>query len=215
MLRSRRILSPRSFLRPFSSSTPPTPSSSTSLFSPTAHILPIDPSSSEGKRLRWRYVLPAFATHACIGSPYGWSAVSSVLTREHGFVVSAASDWTFAETTMPLSIVFIFQGVGAAAAGKWQARVGARTAMTAASFFCGGGLMLGGIGIATHSLPALYLGYGFLAGCGIGLAYTPPVQALLQWFPDKKGLASGLTIAGFGSGVFVCVCVFVCMHMCV
>ena len=71
-------------------------------FAPDAHVIDEDPLSASGKSARWKYVLPAAATHACIGSPYAWSAVSSVLTREHGFVVSAASDWTFAETTVPL-----------------------------------------------------------------------------------------------------------------
>ena len=178
-------------------------STKSGFFAPDAHIVDEDPLSESGKRARWWNVAPAFATHACIGSPYAWSAVSSVLTREHGFVVSAASDWTFAETTLPLSIVFMLQGVGAAVAGKWQARVGPRVAMTAAGFCFGGGLMLGGAGIAMHSLPLLYAGYGLLGGTGIGLGYTPPVQTLLQWFPDKKGLASGMTIAGFGSGALL------------
>jgi MFS family permease len=82
-------------------------------------------------------------------------------------------------------------------------RVGPRAAMTAASACFGGGLIIGGIGIDMHSLPLMYAGYGLLGGTGVGLAYTPPVQALISWFPDKKGLASGLTIAGFGSGALV------------
>ena len=82
-------------------------------------------------------------------------------------------------------------------------KVGARKAMAAASIAFGGGLTLGAAGLYLHSLPLLYLGYGFLGGTGIGLAYTPPVQTLMQWFPDKKGIASGLTIAGFGSGALL------------
>ncbi|CAN0032116.1 unnamed protein product, partial [Phaeothamnion confervicola] len=74
--------------------------------------------------------------------------------------------------------------------------------VTAAGCF-GGGLLVGAAGIYTHSLPLLYLGYGVLGGCGVGLAYTPPLQALIAWFPDKKGLASGLTLAGFGSGALL------------
>ena len=81
--------------------------------------------------------------------------------------------------------------------------VGARKAMAIASLAFGGGLSLGAAGLYFHSLPLLYLGYGFLGGTGIGLAYTPPVQTLMQWFPDKKGIASGLTIAGFGSGALL------------
>ena len=92
---------------------------------------------------------------------------------------------------------------GYALAGKWQLRVGPRAAMLAAAACFGGGLVLGGAGVASHNLALLYAGYGLLGGCGVGIAYTPPVQALIQWFPDRKGLASGMTIAGFGSGALV------------
>lgn len=75
-----------------------------------------------------------------------------------------------------MSIIFLLQGVSAAVAAKWCMRVGARAAMTVAGFCFGGGLIIGSAGIAIHSLPLLYAGYGVLAGCGIGIAYTPPVQ---------------------------------------
>jgi MFS family permease len=87
--------------------------------------------------------------------------------------------------------------------GKWQLRVGPRMSLVVAGACFGGGLMLGALGISMHSLPLLYLGYGVLGGTALGLAYTPPVQALFAWFPDKRGLASGLTIAGFGSGALI------------
>ena len=60
--------------------------------------------------------------------------------------------------------------------------------MALASVVFGSGVALGGLAIHLHSLPLLYLGYGVLAGTGLGLAYTPPLQLLLQWFPDKKGI---------------------------
>lgn len=152
---------------------------------------------------RWLIALPAFATHMCIGAPYAWSAMSWPLTRENGFVTSAASDWSLAETTLPLSIVFLMHGITAALAGKWQMKVGPKAAIAAASVCFGGGLLIGSLGISMHNLWMIYLGYGVLGGTGLGLAYTPPVQALINWFPDKKGVASGLTIAGFGSGALV------------
>jgi MFS family permease len=145
-------------------------------------------------------VLPAFATHMCLGSPYGWSAVSGTLAREIGFAVPAADDWAFSEVTLPLSLVFALQGIAAAAGGKWQMKVGHRIAMLVAGGCFGGGLSLAALGIHLHNLPLLYAGYGLLAGTGVGLGYTPPLAALMEWFPDKKGLASGLCIAGFGSG---------------
>jgi MFS family permease len=148
-------------------------------------------------------MVPAFATHMCIGSPWAWSIMADVITRENGFVTSAASDWTLMESAFPLSIVFLVLGVSASIVGKWQMKVGARHAMALAAGAFGGGCIVGAAGIHFHSLPLLYLGYGCMAGTGLGLSYTPPVQTLMQWMPDKKGIASGLTIAGFGSGALV------------
>lgn len=109
--------------------------------------------------------------------------MADVITREIGFVAPAAADWTMMEAAFPLSIVFVMQGISASVVGRWQLKVGARKAMTLASLSFGGGLMLGAAGIYFHSLPLLYAGYGFFGGTGIGLAYTPPVQTLMQWFP--------------------------------
>ena len=159
--------------------------------------------ASESFKNRWSMIAPAFAVHMCIGTPWAWSIMADAVTREYGFVTSAAADWSLMEAAMPLSIVFLMMGVTSSTVGKWQIKVGTRTAMAAASFAFGGGCLLGAAGIHLHSLPLLYAGYGFLAGTGIGLTYTPPVQTLMQWFPDKKGIASGLTIAGFGGGALV------------
>jgi len=159
--------------------------------------------ASESTTNRWAFVLPAFATHACIGAPYAWSLMTGPLTREYGFVTSSAADWTFEEATFPIMIIFFLQGAAAAAGAKWQIRVGARKSIALAGACWGGGLMLGALGIHLHSLPLLYVGYGFFGGIGVGIGYTPPVQALIQWFPDRKGLASGMCIAGFGSGAII------------
>ncbi|CAB1098230.1 unnamed protein product [Ectocarpus sp. CCAP 1310/34] len=152
---------------------------------------------------RWAMVAPAFLTHMCIGSPWAWSVMSGTISRELGIVSSAAGDWSMAEATMPMSIVFATLGLAAALGGSWAHKVGPRMSMSAASLFFGGGVMIGGLGVEYHSLPLLYGGYGVLAGTGLGLAYTPPIQTLMGWFPDKRALASGLTIAGFGSGALV------------
>jgi MFS family permease len=129
--------------------------------------------------------------------------MADVATREIGFVAPAAADWTLMQASFPMSTVFLMLGLSASVVGKWQMNVGARTAMAASACTFGGGSILGAAGIYFHSLPLLYFGYGFLGGTGIGLAYTPPVATLMQWFPDKKGIASGLTIAGFGSGALL------------
>lgn len=152
---------------------------------------------------RWLMVVPAFATHMAIGSPWAWSMMADVLTREQGFVAPAVGDWSMMESAYPLSLVFLVLGLSASVVGKWQMKVGARHAMAMAAAAFGGGSLVGAAGIYMHSLPLMYAGYGVLGGLGLGLSYTPPVQTLMQWFPDKKGVASGLTIAGFGSGALV------------
>ena len=149
---------------------------------------------------RWLMVIPAFTTQMCLGAPYAWSLMADVTTREIGIVAPAAADWSLMETAFPLSLVFIMHGLSASLLGKWQMKVGPRASMAAASVAFGGGIMIGAAGIYTHSIPLLYGGYGILGGLGIGLAYTPPIQTLISWFPDKKGLASGIVVAGFGSG---------------
>jgi MFS family permease len=149
---------------------------------------------------RWVMVAPAFLTHMAIGSPYAWSAVSGVLAHELGVVAAAADDWSLSATTVPLSLVFFGQGIAAAVGGTWLAKVGPRAGMTIAAAAFGGGVALAALGVWTHSLPLVYAGYGVLAGTGVGLGYTPPLQTLMEWLPDRRGLASGLVIAGFGSG---------------
>jgi len=167
------------------------------LLCPESNVAP------EGFKHRWAMAIPAFATHLCIGSPYAWSLMADMITKEYGFVGPAAADWTLFQAALPLSVVFVLQGLSAGVLGSWQLKAGPRKSIAVASLAFGGGLALGALGIHLHSLPLLYLGYGALAGTGIGFAYTPPVQALMQWFPDKKGIASGITIAGFGSGALL------------
>jgi len=148
---------------------------------------------------RWSMFLPAVLTHVSLGAPYGWSAISSALSREHGFVVSAASDWSLELATYPMSIILAAGGISAAMMGKWQLKAGVRKSMASGGVCFGSGLAITAAGVMSHSLPLVYAG-NLLSGLGYGLAYTPPIQALINWFPDKKGLASGIVIGGFGSG---------------
>lgn len=157
--------------------------------------------ASAGFTNRWAMMVPAFTTHLCLGGPgFGWSVLSSAIVREHGFVCAAATDWTLFDVTMPMPIFFTFLGIAGASFGKWQNVVGPRMAIAAGGLLFGGGMCVGALGIATHSLPLLYFGFGVLGGAGTGLCYTPPMQALMLWFPDKKGLAMGCLVAGFGAG---------------
>jgi len=148
---------------------------------------------------RWTMFVPAFVTHVALGAPYGWSAISASLTRETGLVASAASDWTLDLCTYPMSVMIAAGGISAALFGKWTMKVGVRRSLATGGMLFGSGWLLSALGVYTHTLPVLYAG-NLLCGIGYGCAYTPPIQALIEWFPDRKGLASGLVIAGFGSG---------------
>lgn len=159
--------------------------------------------ASETFKNRWAMAVPAFTTHLCIGSPWAWSLVADVLSRNNGFVAPAASDWSLYEAAFPLSLVFLMQGVCASVVGKWQQKVGPQKTLIASACCFGGGMLVGAAGIHLHSLPLMYAGVGFLGGTGCGLAYTPAVATLMEWFPDRKAIASGLTIAGFGCGSLV------------
>lgn len=146
--------------------------------------------------------VPAFTTHICLGAPYGWSAISHRLSLEQGMVSPAPGDWSLEQTTWPMAIMIASGGVSAALLASWTVRVGVRRAMAMGALMFGTGMMVTSYGVMSHSLPVLYLG-NIISGIGYGCAYTPPLQALIDWFPDKKGLASGLVIAGFGSGALV------------
>lgn len=96
-----------------------------------------------------------------------------------------------------------FAGLVAALSGAWSDREGPRKSVALAGVLWGGGLALGGLGVMTNQLPLVYFGYGVVGGTGIGFAYGPPVATLIKWFPDRKGLASGMAIMGFGTGAMV------------
>ena len=96
-----------------------------------------------------------------------------------------------------------FMGVTVFFAGPWIDRVGPRTAGLAAGSLWGSGLALTAVGTATHTLPLLYLGYGMLGGVGFGLGLMSPTANMVNWFPDRKGLATGLCLCGFGGGAMV------------
>jgi len=148
---------------------------------------------------RWSMFVPAFCTHVCLGAPYGWSAISAQLTRENGLVTSAASDWALDLATYPMSVMIAAGGISAALMGKWTIKAGVRKSLACGGLLYGSGFGVAALGVSTHNIGLMYFG-NLLCGIGYGAAYTPPIQACLDWFPDRKGLASGIVIAGFGSG---------------
>ncbi|MEM9027619.1 MAG: OFA family MFS transporter [Pseudomonadota bacterium] len=152
---------------------------------------------------RWRVPPASIAIHLCIGSVYAWSVFNPPLTRELGVVASAASDWSLSSVVWIFSVAIVCLGLAAAFGGKWLERVGPRYVGVVAAMLWGGGFIVGSIGIATHQLWLVYFGYGVLGGAGLGLGYVSPVSTLIRWFPDRRGMATGMAIMGFGGGAMI------------
>ncbi len=152
---------------------------------------------------RWRVPVASVAIHLCIGSVYAWSIYNPPLTRIHGVVTSAADDWSLSAVVWVFTVAIVSLGLAAAFAGKWLEEAGPRKVGVVAAFCWGGGYIVGSLGILTHQLWLLYLGYGVIGGCGLGMGYVSPVSTLIRWFPDRRGMATGMAIMGFGGGAMI------------
>ena len=152
---------------------------------------------------RWLIVPAALGIHLCIGSVYAWSIFNPALIKQVGVVVSAADDWSLKSVVWIFTVSIVCLGLAAAIAGRWLEQVGPRMVGVVSACCWGGGFIVGGVGIVTHQLWLLYLGYGVLGGCGLGLGYVSPVSTLIRWFPDRRGMAAGMAIMGFGGGAMI------------
>ena len=152
---------------------------------------------------RWRVPVASIAIHMCIGSVYAWSIFNPALTKIRGVVAPSGDDWTLSQVVWIFTVAIVFLGLAAAVAGKWLEEVGPRKVGVLAACCWGGGYVIGSVGIYTHQLWLIYCGYGVIGGCGLGLGYVSPVSTLIRWFPDRRGMASGLAIMGFGGGAII------------
>ncbi len=152
---------------------------------------------------RWLVPPASIGIHLCIGSVYAWSIYNPALIRQLGVVTPAAADWDLQQVVWIFTVAIVFLGLSAAVAGKWLEKVGPRMVGVVAACCWGGGYLVGGLGIITHQLWLLYLGYGVIGGVGLGLGYVSPVSTLIRWFPDRRGMATGMAIMGFGGGAMI------------
>jgi MFS family permease len=152
---------------------------------------------------RWLVPPAALAVHLSIGQVYAFSVFKIPLTQSIGITHSAAGDWTQPSLAWIFSIAIAFLGISAAVFGRWVEKNGPRKTMLAAACCFGGGFLIAALGVAWHQLWLIYLGYGVLGGCGLGLGYISPVSTLVKWFPDRPGMATGMAIMGFGGGAFI------------
>ena len=152
---------------------------------------------------RWLIAPAALGIHLCIGSVYAWSLFNPALVKRIGVVTSAADDWSLKSVVWIFTVAIVFLGLSAAIAGKWLEEVGPRMVGVVAATCWGGGFVIGGFGIVSGQLWLVYLGYGVIGGCGLGLGYVSPVSTLIRWFPDRRGMATGIAIMGFGGGAML------------
>ena len=131
----------------------------------------------------------------CFGTVYAWSFFQTLLVRQLG--------WTFTETAWAFSIAIFSLGTSAAWAGATLPRFGPRKLAVAGSIMFSGGYMIASLALHLDFIPLFYLGYGVIGGAGIGLGYVTPVATAAKWFPDRKGLVTGIVVMGFGVGAFL------------
>jgi MFS family permease len=152
---------------------------------------------------RWLVPPAALAVHLSIGQVYAFSVFKLPLTKVIGITKAAPNDWTQPQLAWIFSLAIFFLGASAAVFGRWVERVGPRKTMATAAVCFGGGFIVSAFGVWSHQLWLIYLGYGVLGGCGLGLGYISPVSTLVKWFPDRPGMATGMAIMGFGGGAFI------------
>jgi MFS family permease len=152
-----------------------------------------------------RFLVPpaALAVHLSIGQAYAFSTFNLPLTKLIGLKASAPGDWDLKQVGWIFSIAIAILGLSAAVFGRWVERVGPRRSMFTAALCFGGGFLVAAFGIHLHQLWLVYLGYGVLGGCGLGIGYISPVSTLIKWFPDRPGMATGMAIMGFGGGALI------------
>ncbi|HEV2490671.1 MAG TPA: OFA family MFS transporter [Candidatus Acidoferrales bacterium] len=151
--------------------------------------------TSERLPNRWGIAAAAVCMQICLGAVYGWSVFKKPLM--------GAEHWTETAVQLNFTLAIFFLGVGTIIGGLWQDKVGPRKVATTAGIIYGIGYMLSGIAAANHSLNMLYVGYGILSGIGMGMGYICPVATLVKWFPDRRGLMTGVAVCGYGFGAAV------------
>jgi MFS transporter, OFA family, oxalate/formate antiporter len=131
----------------------------------------------------------------CLGAAYGWSVFVAPLMADTG--------WTLTEVSLNFTLAIAFLGLGTAIGGLWQDQVGPRRVATVGGVLYGLSYVLAGWFAARQSLAGLYVSYGMIGGIGMGMGYITPVATIAKWFPDRRGLMTGVAVAGYGVGALV------------
>jgi MFS family permease len=171
---------------------------------------------------RWLVPPAALAIHLSIGVAYGFSVFWLPLSRAVGVsqgrgeplpcpgdmttlqrIFATTCDWKVSDLGWMFTLFFVALGSSAALFGAWLERAGPRKAGVVAACCWSGGLFLSAVGVYVHQIWLLWLGSGLIGGIGLGLGYISPVSTLIKWFPDRRGMATGMAIMGFGGGAMI------------
>jgi MFS family permease len=167
---------------------------------------------------RWLVPPAALCIHLCIGMAYGFSVFWLPLSRAinaqqaiacppdmsfFGRMLATTCDWKVSELGWMYTLFFVFLGAATAVGGGWLERAGPRKAGLVAALCWCGGLVFSAVGVHLHQVWMLWLGSGVIGGIGLGLGYISPVSTLIKWFPERRGMATGMAIMGFGGGAMI------------
>jgi MFS family permease len=167
---------------------------------------------------RWLVPPAALAIHLCIGMAYGFSVFwlplskaigikdSVACAKDMGFlaeVFASGCDWKISMLGWMYTMFFVLLGISAAVWGGWLEHAGPRKAGFVAALCWCGGLVISAFGVYIHQIWLMWLGSGVIGGVGLGLGYISPVSTLIKWFPDRRGMATGMAIMGFGGGALI------------
>ncbi len=152
---------------------------------------------------RWMVPPAALCVHLCIGQAYAFSVFNLPMTRLLNGSHQTPADWKLTQLGWIFSLAIFFLGVSSAVFGRWVEEGGPRRAMFTAACCWAGGFLISAFGCYVHVLWIIYIGYGVIGGCGLGIGYISPVSTLIKWFPDRPGMATGMAIMGFGGGAFI------------
>jgi len=166
---------------------------------------------------RWLVPPAALAIHLCIGMAYGFSVFWLPLSRSLGInapvvcadltlmssLFTTSCDWRVSDLGWIYTLFFVLLGSSAAIWGGWLERAGPRKAGFVSALCWCGGIAVAALGVYTHQLWMMWIGAGVIGGIGLGLGYISPVSTLIKWFPDRRGMATGMAIMGFGGGALI------------
>lgn len=144
---------------------------------------------------RWLIACAGVGIHISIGSVYAWSVFTGPLQEEIG--------WSLSDVSLTFSLAILFLGLSAAFMGHFVEKYGPRASGLISTTFFAAGMVIAGYAVQIETLWLLYLGYGVLGGIGLGIGYITPVSTLVKWFPDRRGMATGLAIMGFGFAAMI------------